>query len=93
MSFFDWILIPILFAAHLALAYAIPIVATLRSRNNGQRWIIHWILFILLRATLFRAWDVLFDGAVYWMLIVFSEMGLLFALAQHVILTLFRLMQ
>ena len=85
MSFFNYILVPFLFLAHLSIAYAIPVVATLRSRNNGQRWIIHWVLFILLRLTVFRVWDWLFDGAVYWLLIVFSELALLFALAQHVI--------
>lgn len=84
MSFFDYILIPVLFIIHLAIAYAIPIVATLRTRNNGQRWIIHWILFILCRLTVFKLWDMLFAGAVYWLLIVFTEFGLLFALAQHV---------
>ena len=93
MVFFNYILTPFLLLVHLAIAYAIPIVATLRSRNNGQRWIIHWILFILLRGTLFRVWDALFDGAVYWLLIVFSELALLFALAQHVALTLLRLMR
>ena len=93
MSFFNWILIPVLFTVHLAVAYAIPVVATLKSRDNGQRWIIHWILFILLRSTVFRVWGLLFDGAVYWLLIVFSELGLLFALAQHVILVLVRLTQ
>lgn len=92
MSFFDYILTPILIIVHLAVAYVIPVVATLRSRNNGQRWIIHWIVFILLRLTVFRVWDFLFGGAVYWLLIVFSELGLLFALAQHVASVLFRLM-
>lgn len=85
MSFFDYILTPFLVILHLAAAYAIPIVATLRNRDNGQRWIIHWILFIIIRSTVFKVFDILFDGAVYWLLIVFSELGLLFALAQHVI--------
>jgi hypothetical protein len=86
MSFFDYILTPILFVIHLVTAYIIPILATFRSKNNGQRWIIHWIIFIILRLTIFRMYDLLFDGAVYWLLVVFSELGLLFALAQHVIL-------
>ena len=80
----DLILTPILCVVHLAAAYVIPIVATLRSQSNGQRWIIHWILFIALRLTVFRVFDFLFSGAIYWLLIVASELGLLFALAQHV---------
>ena len=55
MSFFNYILVPILFVIHLAAAYAIPIIATLRSRNNAQRWIIHWIVFLLLRITVFKS--------------------------------------
>jgi hypothetical protein len=85
MSVIDFILIPILFIVHVAAAYVIPIVATLRSQNNGQRWIIHWVVFIILRLTLFQLFDLLFDGAIYWLLLVASELGLLFALAQHVI--------
>ena len=72
MSFFNYILVPILFVIHLAAAYVIPIIATLRSRNNGQRWIIHWVVFILLRLTLFQLFDLLFDGAIYWLLLVAS---------------------
>lgn len=84
MSFFEYVLTPILFLIHIAAAYAVPLIATLRSRNNGHRWIIHWILFFVFRLTLFSVYDILFDGAIYWLLVVGSELGLLFALAQHV---------
>lgn len=81
---------PFLFVADASLGYLIPLYCTFRSSPSNERWLMHWLTFMLVSLTLLRFLKWAFCGSclTYWLLKIVVELAILFVVGNYVPLLL-----
>lgn len=80
----EYLAMLVLFVLDASLGYAVPLYCTFRSSVSNERWLLHWLIFILANLTVFPFLHWVFSCTTYWVIKVVIEFALLFVLGQHV---------
>ncbi len=75
----------LLFLLDLSIGFVIPIYCTIRSTQNSERWLLHWLAFISIGFTVFPFLHWVFSCTLYWVLKIIIEAALLFVIGNYVI--------
>lgn len=77
---------PFLFVLDASLGYLIPLYCTFRSNPSNERWLVHWLAFLLVSFTLlpFLHWVFSNSCTTYWLIKIVVEFGLLFVIGNYV---------
>lgn len=80
----EYLAMLVLFLLDTSLGYVVPLYCTFRSSPTNERWLLHWLAFILASFTVFPFLHWIFSCTTYWVLKVVIEVALLFVLGQNV---------
>jgi hypothetical protein len=82
----EYVAMPILFVLDASLGFLIPLYCTFRSNPSNERWLVHWLTFLLVSLTLlpFLHWVFSNSCTTYWLLKIVVEVAILFIVGNYV---------
>jgi len=82
----EYVAAPFLFALDALLGFLVPLYCTFRSSPTNERWLVHWLTFLLVSLTVlpFLRWVLSSSCTTYWLLKVVLEFVILFVVGNYV---------
>ena len=82
----EYVAMPFLLILDASFGFLIPLYCTFRSSASNERWLVHWLTFLLVSFTLLPLLHWVFSNSctTYWLLKVLVEFAILFVVGNYV---------